>query len=148
MAKKPNAMDIKNIRASGTQQPGKRQAKKPTKAQAKAQGTKDDLGSRLTRLEKGFEELSKFVLHSIRQELATRALETNVCMEVLGSQVTTRDFLMDLMRERAEHFGLTIQEESQQVGEDNAESSTDESSESNPDVSSEQKFEGAEGYSG
>jgi len=153
MGNKTNPLQVQQIRAAGTQMPGKRQGKKATKKQSKAHGRVDKLEERLSELEKNIEkafgELNP-VLEEMQKEMRIRALEAHVSLDLIGQNVCSKETMESLMEQRAPQFGLKLEfrkekvEEGDNIGEDR----TEESGEGCSAVPPTEEYKGTEGYSG
>ncbi len=138
-----NPMAINNIRAAGTQEPGRKQEKQPTKAQAGKRSKMDLLLERVTKLESALMQLSQ-VLQQHEQQNRVGALERHVCLYLL-EQEKGRETIESLMAERAELFGLQISFDDKEKVEDD-QNDTDEPDSSDPVVSESQEYESSENY--
>ena len=143
MSNDTNPMAVQNIRAAGTPLPGKRQGKKPTKAQAEKQTKADMLIQRIAKLEQGMMQLSQ-VLQQHEQQVRIGGLERHVALAILEQQVG-RETIESLMNQRAEHFGLKVSFDKE--GEANDENSTNESDQGGSSVSANEEYTGTEDYS-
>jgi len=141
MSKNPTG--ITQIRAAGTPMPGKKQDKKPSKAQAQKKSKNDLILERLAKVEQGLMQLSQ-VLQNHEQQVRIGGLERHVALNLLEQQMG-REVIESLMQQRAPHFGLQISFDEQ--GDNDDQNDTDESSKGNASVPADEDYEGTEEYS-
>jgi len=123
--------------------PGKKQDKKPSKAQAQKKSKNDLILERLAKVEQGLMQLSQ-VLQNHEQQVRIGGLERHVALNLLEQQMG-REVIESLMQQRAPHFGLQISFDEQ--GDNDDQNDTDESSKGNASVPADEDYEGTEEYS-